>query len=477
MKRRGNEASRGEDRQKGSPDGRTAALRVLAVDGDDKLTAAQRLEELARHEAMDGRELGLATELVMGVLRHRLTLIRVLGMCMDQGWKRIDRKLRPILLLGAYQLIWLDQVPAFAAVSETVEQAKRAGGIKAGRFVNAVLRRLLREIDVRRLAVEQADAQRAIPVDAQMCCQFHQQLFPDRKKQPAEFLAEVSSHPLWLVKRWVAIFGPDRAGQICTAGMHRPVLFLRPNRIRISAAAMVGRLADEGYQVQLTEDEQMVAVESGPPIGRSPCFADGLCQPQDPTATLPVAAMKLQVGQTVLDLCAGLGTKSTQAAEAMDDAGTVLACDKDRPKLLAMADNARRLGLNSIRLAELSELEQVLKQHGRVDWILVDAPCSNSGVLGRRPEARYRLEPKDLEGLSVLQLELLERAASLAGPQTRICYSTCSLEPEENEQAVENFARTHPDWRLTESRRTFPERAPEPENCRDGGFYAIWVRK
>ncbi len=456
---------------------RDLALRVLSDLREGRKTARESIHALVGQYPVNDQELRLATELVMGVVRHRLTLARVLDGFARHRWKRINRRLQDILLLGAYQLIWLDAIPEFAAVHSAVEQAKGEGGAPAGRFVNAVLRQLLREIESRRIPRAKADPARAIPIDAQTSCQFRRAVLPDPGEKRIEHLADATSHPAWLVSRWAKTFGAAAAAKICLVGMCRPPLVLRANPLRTDVPVLVARLQKEEIAAEATPDGLAVMVTEAAPVMRSRAFAEGLFQPQDRTSMEVVRQMSLSPGQVVLDLCAGLGTKGTQMAEIMRDRGTVIACDKEEIKLKLLRANCERLGLKSVRSVSLSELMRFAAEIQRLDWILIDAPCSNTGVLARRPEARYRLNARALESLSRMQLQLLEQAAGLARPQTRLLYSTCSIDPQENEQVSARFAYGHPDWRLMNSALTLPTAGTTPAEWRDGGYWAVWVRE
>lgn len=197
-------------------------------------------------------------------------------------------------------------------------------------------------------------------------------------------------------------------------------------------------------------------------------FREGLCQPQDATAGIALTLAPPQPGEFVLDLCAGSGTKSTQAAELMGNRGRVLATDTDAQRLDRIAENAARLGLTIIQTVAIDELDAAIAAAGKPpDLILIDAPCSNTGVLARRPEARYRATHKSITSLVEIQRELLARAVELSGLETRLIYSTCSIEVEENESQVAAFLAANPNWRLVESKFTLP--GPD----RDGGYAAV----
>ncbi|HOA73221.1 MAG TPA: transcription antitermination factor NusB [Phycisphaerae bacterium] len=458
-------------------DARTAALRALGDLREGRQTARHAIEAVVGRYGLADRDRSLAMELVTGVVRHRLTLSTVLAHFTNHRWKHVSRRLQQTLMLGAYQLIWLDSVPAFAAVNEAVNQAKAEGGRGAGQFVNAVLRQLERRIEHRRVPVSQADPVRAILVDRTTCCQLADPVFADPLRQPIDHLSQTTSHPAWLVSRWMDAFGSERTGAICRAGMLRPPIFLRPNRLRTDAATMVEQLAEAGFQPQLAAGGEAILVQQTAALPGSPLLRAGLFQPQDPTATRPVRRMELQPGQTVLDLCAGLGTKTTQMVEAMGDDGRILATDIDAARLDGLAEVVQRLGYRSVDVVPMHELEDRVRALGRLDWILVDAPCSNSGVLARRPEIRYRLSMRGLIKIAEVQLGLLDQAARLAGPQTRIMYSTCSIDPEENQQVCVRFLEAHPDWMLADSYLTLPDAGDTAIDWHDGGYWAVLARK
>lgn len=412
----------------------------------------------------------------MGVLRHRQTLAAVFGTFASNGWKRIKPPLQQILLLGGYQLIWLDGIPAFAAVDEAVTQARQEGGTRASQFVNALLRQLQREIEHRRIPAPQADPTRSFPVNAWQCCQFHHPILPDPQRHPIDYLAAATSQPHWLVKRWFESFGKERSREICLAGLCRPPIVLRPNRLRTTAQALAHRLREEAPAVEPVPSDDVVVVSHWGPLSKTGAFLEGWFQPQDRTAMRVVEAMAPAPGQTIIDLCAGLGTKTTQMAERMHNEGVILASDKDDSRLSAVRENCGRLGVTIVRTVPPDRIQKAAQSLRRIDWILLDAPCSNTGVLARRPEARYRVSEPSLRSLTSLQLELLACSVQLASPDTQIAYSTCSLEIEENEALVTRFLENRPEWRLQRSTRVLPSAGATPIDYHDGGYWAILGR-
>lgn len=456
---------------------------VLAVMSDwraGRHTARQSLDALMRRYRIAAGDVPLATEIALGVMRHRLTIEAVLQPALKAPWHRVGPTIQHILLIAAYQLIWLDAVPEYAAVNEAVEQAKREGGARGGAFVNAVLRGLLRHMRERRARPQAGGDERVcIRVDRDALCRFDVPILPDRSTDPCAFLSQAYSHPAELVGRWIAHYGADVAESICAAGASRPPTVLRPNRMRADASALAQRLTAEGFDAVVTADGMAVVIVAAAPSGglfEGAAFAEGLFQPQDVTAMQAVRLADPQPGQVVVDLCAGVGTKATQAAELMQDRGRVIAADVDADKLERLRRNCDRLGLSCVEAMAADRVAEAVASVPSVDVILVDVPCSNTGVLGRRPEARYRFSARRLAGLLSAQAGLLDQAASIAGPTTRIVYSTCSIEPEENDEQVAAFRRRHAEWQIVHAELTLPRGDVPATDRRDGGYSAVLCR-
>jgi 16S rRNA (cytosine967-C5)-methyltransferase len=457
-------------------DARTAALRALGDLREGRKTARQAIEALIAQYGLPDRERPLAMELVTGVVRRRLTLAAILGHFTQHRWKHVSRRLQHVLMIGTYQILWLDSIPVFAAVNEAVNQAKAEGGRRAGQFVNAVLRQLERRIDQRRIPTEKADPTRSVPIDRVDSCQLVDAVLPDPTQKSIDYWSQATSHPAWLVSRWIDAYGPDHTRSICMAGTMRPPIFLRPNPLKTDMPTLINLLIEAGFEPQSSASGDSILVEHTALLTGSPLLTAGLVQPQDPTSMLPVRNMGLKPGQTVLDLCAGLGTKTTQMVELMKDDGIILATDVDDGRLTGQAETVQRLGYKCAQIVPKAEVEARAASLGQLNWILVDAPCSNSGVLARRPEIRYRINMQSLIKLGMVQLSLLEQAANLARPNTRIMYSTCSIDPEENEQVAVRFLQAHGDWQLIDSLLTLPDAGKTPADWHDGGYWAVFKR-
>ncbi|MFO0971996.1 MAG: transcription antitermination factor NusB [Phycisphaerae bacterium] len=425
------------DRPRGARDEspRDRAVRLLLSERDGFLSDA--LDEAQRATPLSAADAGLAYELTLGVERHRLTLQRLLAPCLHGAWTRIDPRLRAILLVAAYQLAWLDRVPAYAAVDQAVEQARRFVSRKAAGLVNAVLRTMQRLCGPREPRPAEVDPRHWVTVDFDAGLRFGEPVFPDPAENVVQYLAQSTSHPAELVTRWVANHGRAAAEQACRAGAARPPLVLRPNRLRIGGQELAARLRERGIAARCDAETGAVELARGVRVDELPEFQEGLCQPQDATAQAVWQLRPPEPGERVLDLCAGAGTKATHAAEWMQDCGVVAAQTRDAADAQGRGANAKRLGLTCVRRHEPG----AIMLGGSFDLILLDVPCSNSGTLARRPEARYRFaERRDrLTPLTRVQDELLDQAVALAGRQTELLYSTCSIEPEENEARVAAF--------------------------------------
>lgn len=453
---------------------RDRAAKILAACYDGDRFGQGMLDELQSSDPLSTADAALAAELVHGVLHHRITAEHLASHYYRGRWAGLPLGVRVILAMAVYQLCWLDRIPDHAAVDQAVRQAKRYGRGTAS-TVNALLRKLTvvrgDVIDRSAESNPEPDPRCYLPIDATRGRPFKDAVFPDPSKRPLDHIIAVTSHPPWLVERWHRRFKPVLCREICDAGIRRPSLVLRPNTMRTTPEALAKHLESAGHACHHIENSNAIVLLETPPVETLEAFKQGMCQPQDSTAQVALTLSPPQPGEFVLDLCAGVGTKSTQAAEMMRNEGTVVAADTDGFKLERIPDTAKRLGIDIIQPTLIVDLPDKLKEIGRPpDLIVIDVPCSNTGVLARRPEARYRASQKTLSSLIEIQAELLQQAGDLAGPTTRMIYTTCSLEAEENEQQVEGFCRNHPTWRIEQQVFT------TPNADRDGGFVAVLVQ-
>lgn len=459
-------------------DARCVALHVLLECQRTREISSVSLERAFREaENLDPRDAGLAREMVAGCIRRRMTLDCLIDPHLRRAPSALDAELREILRLAVYQCLWLDRVPNRAAVSEAVTLARALTGDGPARMVNAVLRALLERVSDPGATGpdEQAAPMAVIPIDADRTVVMRRPYLPDPAVDMVAYLAMATSHPQPLVNRWIRQFGAEAAAAICHYGACRPHQWLRPNALRITAEALAERLCRDGATATAHDDIAVRYVAGPPPVSLA-AFAEGLFQPQDLTAISVLRTLAPKPGEVIVDYCAGVGTKTAVIGELAGNGATVIATDRDEARLEMAQRDFERLGVTCVETLSVELLSEALARVGPPDAILLDVPCSNTGVLARRPDARYRVDGRRLTSLKARQTEILERAARLASDRTRLVYSTCSLEPEENEQQLERFRNMNPGWRVTEQWLTLPSAAAANAVPRDGGFCAVLRR-
>ena len=430
--------------------------------------AWQVLQAVAAGAYADGaleRELGrvplapldraLATELAYGAIRQR----RLLDAWLDQLGKvpaeRQPPKLRWLLHLGLYQLIASDRVPAAAAVSTTVELAKRGGLARLAPVVNGMLRAYLRRREL--------EGPGGLPIA------------PEAAPDPATLLGLRHSLPQWLAADVLQWLPPERAEAFGRACNTPPSLDLRVNCLRSTPEAVQTALQAVGVEAQPIESLPAGLTLRGRSgdLSRLPGYTEGHWCVQDRAAQRIAPLLDPQPGERILDACAAPGGKSTHIAELMGDQGSVLALDRGEARLRRVSRNAERLGLSSIepRQGDATVLaEQHPELRASFDRILVDAPCSGLGTLARHADARWRIEPAAIEELVLLQRQLLEGLLPLLRPGGRLVYATCTVHPRENSELIDALMAAHPRLELRDSWQLWPG---EIDGAGDGFFAAV----
>lgn len=430
----------------------------------------------AAHDAggLARRESGLATEIALGALRHHVTIEHVLRGLARYEPRRTPAAVRAILHAAVFQLVWLDGVPAFAAVDEAVEQARRLASSRAAGMVNAVLRAVTRGIAERRTAWERLNP-RHVRVDWERACAFTTAVLPDPEQSEAVHLAAAAGERpgryAALADRW----GIAQAEQIAWVSQAVPPLVLQRNSLRIGPeefAALVR--AQCGAAVEVEADAAYLPPWSH--LAALPLFIEGFAFVQDAAARASAQLLGVSPGERVLDVCAAPGGKTVALALDLEDRGEIFAADVDAGRLAQVSENVRRLRLQTVHIALMPRDPAVVQALGVFDAVLVDVPCTNTGVLARRPEARLGNLQGRLAKLVPLQEALFALAARQVRPGGRLVYSTCSLEPEENEQQVARFLERRPEWRMEEEQVSLPSWGEKLSAWRDGAFAARLVR-
>jgi 16S rRNA (cytosine967-C5)-methyltransferase len=433
---------------------RQIAARILS----QRLTSGEFTENLLETALATARlspaDRGLCHELVCGVVRWQATLDRLIARKTDPA-RELRPALRNLLQLGLYQIFWLDRIPPHAAVHETVEQAKRAGYHSQAGLINAVLRGYLREVDeIKKILADMKLSQPALGW----------------------------SHPEWLVDKWRKQFGDEKTRQLLEWNNTPPKTYARVNTLKFrnsrgeeaqtensalrtppsapkDAGDLLTHWRDEGVDYDFvtrdwTGENLAFELKSHPSLARLASFREGYFYLQDPSTLLAPVMLAPQPGETILDACAAPGGKTTFLAQLMNNEGKIVACDLDPTRLRLVKDNCARLGATCVEAVLPSST--LHPPSSFFDRILIDAPCSNTGVMRRRVDLRWRIKQGEIDRLRSTQLELLNQSAPKLKPGGVMVYSTCSLEPEENSEVVKQFLAVNTGFTLETERQLLP---------------------
>ena len=408
---------------------------------------------------LPGIERGLAMQLVYGVLRRRQQLDRILQLLSRSPLGKLDPKVHQVLAVGLYQLFFLERIPPSAAVNEMVECCKVAGLPRhLSGFVNGILR--------------QANRQKETLAEAALC---------DGAGR------EILNHPEWLVARWRNHFGEEEALRICRVNNTEPVLTLRTNTVRISPEELRRLFSAHGIVAWPGSyaEEAVVLPEHQGSVAGLPGYDEGFFQVQDEAAQLVTCLLgPFHREAGYLDGCAGLGGKTSHLLQLAARHGfTVHAVEPEPQRLAKLRENLARLFPDRRPVVHETVLQQMAPASlPRLAGILIDAPCSGTGVTGRHPDIRWNRRPEDLANYRREQLALLNHAAELLAPGGVLVYATCSLEPEENIGVIREFLGTNGNFRQTDCSPHLPPAArrfivdgcfaPRPEAGVDGFFAA-----
>ncbi len=463
---------------------RSIAVNALLAFTREDRDLQDTLDAVFQSGKVESREKPLAAELALGSCRRLITLDHLIDQYSSRPLKRIEPLLLHILRVGLYQLLFLQHTPDFAAVDQAVRQAHQAGGKGAAGFINAVLRSCQRDMDAKINQPDQPDqpdpafSQRTLWIDQDTAQLFKKNILPDPATNPAKYFSKAYAHPVWLVEKWLKRCTPQLVHQLCLANNSRPALTLRVNTLHSSSANLQKLLQDAGFST-LSSGPALQLLQPAQPDDL-PGYHQGLFSVQDPAAMSVAPLLQPQPGRRILDLCAAPGGKTTHLAERMQNQGVIVACDVNAGKLQRIQQNCRRLGITIVQTCLPEELDGITAAGGPFDAILADVPCSNTGVLARRVEVRHRLKPVLIQRLAALQQQLLQKAVSMLKKDGRILYSTCSIEPAENESLIRKFLAQNPAFHLLSQRTILPGQEPlpaaelsAPALRHDGGFTAL----
>jgi 16S rRNA (cytosine967-C5)-methyltransferase len=407
----------------------------------------------------DPRDLGLAENIVIGVVKNLLLLQHLIQHYSGRNLKSLDAVVQKILAIGLYQLRFLDRVPASAVVDEAVEQTRRFGESRASGFVNAVLRNATRDPEV------------ALP----------------GRESAAEYARLVLSHPAELFEKLRGLLGVEDALRFCEHDQSEAPTIVRLIGVEERQAGrphhnnqmglLAAELAVDSVTLTPHQEAGMFVVAGAKRSTFADWSARGVAQVQDPTAAMVVSHLDVREGQVVLDRCCGLGTKSLQMLELVGHGGRVVAMDSAEARCQGFGRLIEQRKIQNVSVHCASRMESVsgvLPQ--QFDRALLDVPCSNSGVLARRAEARYAQDRRALASLVKLQDQILDDTAPFIKKWGQMVYSTCSVWPEENSERVNTFLKRHVEFELLASQSTLPSLDLDPSRYRDGGFWAVLRR-
>ena len=409
---------------------RELALNLLNDWQKSRQLADELLELALASTTLQGPDRAFVTELFYGCLRRKFSLEFLITQLANKPPQPVVAN---ILQLGLYQLFFL-KTPAHAAVNETVALAKTQAHTSEPKFVNAILRRAEREHDA---------------LQARL----------DSTRESAPWI--YYSHPQWLWERWMARLGRESAAALCEWNNQPPPLYIRINTLKTST-----KPAD--IDAEPTSHPLCWRVVNASGLFQGKSFTSGEFYVQDPSTLTAVDVLDPQPGESVLDMCAAPGGKTTYLAQKMQNRGRIIAADLSSSRLALVGENCRRLGVTIVATLACAgtHLDRCLRGE-EFDRVLVDAPCSNTGVLRRRADLRWRIEEREISRLATLQEKLLVSAAPFTKSQGILVYSTCSLEEEENQRVIERFGRSHPEFALETTQSIFP-----PRDGMDGAFVA-----
>ena len=433
------------------------SARRIALEVLYKIEVKNAYSRVALDSALSSHELSkqdraLVTELVYGVIRHLNTLDWVLN---TYSFKRKIEEFSPyvrnILRLGAYQLMYLDRIPAYAAINEAVEMSKEFEHSGIVSVVNGVLRAV-------------SDNIKNI-------------VYPDQQKNLSHYLSIKYSHPQWLITRWLSRFGEKETVQLCEVNNQAPPLSIRTNTLKTSREELIRILEEKDLKVE----ESSVApgglkISDFASLTQLESFRKGLFTVQGESSQVISYILAPKPGETVLDACAAPGGKTTHMAELMKNKGSIIALDIRKPRLEMIKENCLRLGVTNVKAKLLDATKASSLYSKRVDRCLVDAPCSSLGIIQSQPEVRWNRDYREtLVKMPQVQYAILDEVSLCVKPKGVLVYAVCSLEPEEDERVIEKFLKERPLFHLESVKSYLP--VSKEELVDENGFLKIYPHR
>lgn len=414
------------------------------------------LDKQHQKKFLDGQERSLAVELSRGTIKAWGTLDWMIGFYLKYSLTDLPPIIGDILRIGFYQIFFMPKIPKSAACNESVELAKKYGHLGTVKLVNAVLRSAVRNPE--------------------------KIIWPEKEKEPVKYLARKHYHPIWVTKRWYEELKFDETEKLLEQNNQAPSLGIRVQTLRNTPQACLEKLEKEGFHLQLSKlVPEGLRVLSHPALNYSQVLKNGEALIQDEGAMLIAHLLEPQPGEKILDACAAPGVKSTHLAELMKDNGTIIAQDIHDHKLNLIRQNAAKLQLKSIE-THLGDARKVNYSKPEYDRILVDAPCSGLGTIGRRADTRWRKSEQQIKELTEIQFQILNSVSYGLKFGGRLVYSTCTLTPEENEKLISRFLESHSEFLVIPVEKILSNFTGKylklwPQETQTDGFFAAVLQK
>ncbi len=404
---------------------RETALKVLYDINEKGAYSNIALNKYLGEYALKDVDRALATDLVYGTVKWKLALDRVIEQFSSVRLKKISPWIINILRLGVYQLLFTSRIPESAACNECVKLSKKYGHAASSGFVNAVLRNIARNRDIIR--------------------------YPDRDKEYEEYLSVKYSHPQWIVRHWLSRFGGEFTESLLDSNNEIPEFTVRTNTLKLYRDQLIEEFRKEGIEaVAGRYHEEAVILKNPSSIARLDSYRQGLFQVQDESSMLVGSVLDPWEGELVIDVCSAPGGKATHIAGLMKGHGTVIARDIHQHKISIINDAAKRLGTTNIK-TEIFDATHVDERYiGKADRVLVDAPCTGLGIIRRKPDIKWARTESDIKEITALQESILEASSKYVKQGGFLVYSTCTIEPEENEEMVKKFIKSNPEFNFVD---------------------------
>lgn len=433
---------------------RDVALTALLRMENDAAYSNIILDTTLKQTSLPPRDAALATHIFYGVLESRITLDYTISRLSRTPLKKIHTTVLTIIRMGLYQLYFMDKIPVSAAVNESVNLCKRNNQYKATGFVNGILRTAVR----------------------------NGSLFMPEEKDKENYLSVHYSCPVPIVRLWLKSYGEDITLKILKALSGRPPVFARVNTLKVTKEVLKEKLLQDGVHAEDTSELQTLLLSDTGSVEHLQAYQNGLFHIQDLASQLCCSVLDVRAGQTVLDVCAAPGGKSFTLAQIMNNRGRIISGDLYEARLNLIQNNARRLGIDIIE-TQCGDAAQ--SDYPMADRILCDVPCSGLGVIRRKPELRYK-EDLGLKSLPSLQYRILSHCSQYLKPDGLLVYSTCTLNPKENQYNARRFLEQHTDFEpyplnLPQKQNGFEEQKNEctlfPYNGTDGFFISVFKKR